>query len=407
MSDISEIQVKNTKYTIKDKIAREDITSIENDLNDNYYTKTESNSLLNLKADKSEIPDVSNFITKDVDDLTNYTNNTNLATALNLKADKTEIPDVSNFITKDVNDLTNYTLTSNLSSVATSGSYNDLTNKPTIPPNMSILSYGNSTWNDFINAYNSNSVVYCRASSNSNPATGSQTRLAFMAYVNNATNPTEVEFQYYRSVSSHSDSQQGDQVFVYKLTSNGTWSVLNRNTFTKIIAGTNLSSSYSSGNLTLNNSLTKVSDLTNDSGFITKDVNNLTNYTDNTNLTTALNLKADKSEIADSGWINLTVNQGTWEYAKIRKIGKMVEIRAYSTSFGAPSGTVFTLPSGYAPNEYIYSFGANGWTTAPTLSRWVVTPTGTISIDWALSFVDGTNLTTNTWKRFNIIYMID
>lgn len=44
-----------------------------------------------------------------------------------------DIPDVSNFITKDVNNLTNYTKTSDLSTVATSGSYNDLSNKPTIP----------------------------------------------------------------------------------------------------------------------------------------------------------------------------------------------------------------------------------------------------------------------------------
>ena len=72
-----------------------------------------------------------------------------------------------------------------------------------IPPTMSILAYGKSTWADFISAYNSNSVVYCRASSASNPASGSQTRMAFMAYVNNADAPTEVEFQYYRSVSSH------------------------------------------------------------------------------------------------------------------------------------------------------------------------------------------------------------
>lgn len=43
------------------------------------------------------------------------------------------IPDVSNFITKDVNDLTYYTKTSSLANVATSGSYNDLSNKPTIP----------------------------------------------------------------------------------------------------------------------------------------------------------------------------------------------------------------------------------------------------------------------------------
>lgn len=46
---------------------------------------------------------------------------------------ESDIPDVSNFITKDVNNLTYYTLSSALSTVATSGSYNDLTNKPTIP----------------------------------------------------------------------------------------------------------------------------------------------------------------------------------------------------------------------------------------------------------------------------------
>lgn len=39
----------------------------------------------------------------------------------------------SGFITNSVNNLTNYTLTSDLAAVATSGSYNDLTDKPTIP----------------------------------------------------------------------------------------------------------------------------------------------------------------------------------------------------------------------------------------------------------------------------------
>ena len=46
---------------------------------------------------------------------------------------ESEIPDVSHFITKNVNNLTYYTLSSELSNVATSGSYNDLSNKPTIP----------------------------------------------------------------------------------------------------------------------------------------------------------------------------------------------------------------------------------------------------------------------------------
>lgn len=133
---------------------------------------------------------------------------------------------------------------------------------------MTILSYGSSTWNDFIEAYNANKVVYCRASSNSNPASGSQTRLAFMAYVNNATTPTNVEFQYYRSVSSHTASQQGDQVFVYKLDKTSGWSVTTREASVKVVAGTGLGGTYSNGTMTLTGP-TKVSDLTNDSGFIT------------------------------------------------------------------------------------------------------------------------------------------
>lgn len=47
----------------------------------------------------------------------------------------------SGFITNSVSDLTNYTKTSELSSVATSGSYNDLSNKPSIPT----FSYDNET----------------------------------------------------------------------------------------------------------------------------------------------------------------------------------------------------------------------------------------------------------------------
>lgn len=92
---------------------------------------------------------------------------------------------------------------------------------------MVILRYGISTWQEFINAYKNNVIVYCRASSSSNPASGSQTRLGFMAYVNDATNPTNVEFQYYRSMNptNKTINQMSDQVYVYKLTSAGVWSV--------------------------------------------------------------------------------------------------------------------------------------------------------------------------------------
>jgi len=112
------------------------------------------------------------------------------------------------------------------------------------------MAYGESNaWAKFIAAYNAGAIVYCRASSNANPGTGSQTRKAFMAYVNNATAPTSVEFQYVRSQSSKTDSQQCDQVFVYTLTnaSGGTWSVASRNMGPKIVAGTGMTSTFTTG----------------------------------------------------------------------------------------------------------------------------------------------------------------
>ena len=204
--------------------------------------------------------------------------------------------DLSNYYTKTQTDnlLDAKANASSLSTVATTGSYNDLSNKPTIPTKTSdltndsgfidglvILSYGNSTWNDFITAYQKNKVVYCRASSNSNPASGSQTRLAFMAYVNNATSPSNVEFQYYRSLSSPSVSSQPDEVYVYTLTSANKWTTTTRKASSTIAVGTGLSRSYTANTRTMTLSVdtstmaqksdlpTKTSDLTNDSGFIT------------------------------------------------------------------------------------------------------------------------------------------
>lgn len=110
--------------------------------------------------------------------------------------------------------------------------------------------YGESNaWAKFIAAYNDRSIVYCRASSNANPGSGAKTRKAFMAYVNNEDNPTSVEFQYVRSVSSKTDSQQCDQVFVYTLTnaSGGTWSVASRNMGPKINVSGPITKTFSTG----------------------------------------------------------------------------------------------------------------------------------------------------------------
>lgn len=114
---------------------------------ENYYNKTEVDGKLALKADKTELPDVSTFATKEeVNAAVSAINSKDEAqdteialkavkadvdAALALKADKTEIPDVSTFATKtELNAKAN---SADLATVATSGSYNDLTNKPEIP----------------------------------------------------------------------------------------------------------------------------------------------------------------------------------------------------------------------------------------------------------------------------------
>lgn len=95
----------------------------------NYYDKTETNSLLSQKVNTSSLSTVA--FTGSYDDL----------------VDHPVIPDVSDYYTKEetysqneVNTLLSTKAdTSSLSTVATSGSYDDLSDKPTIPGNASVL----------------------------------------------------------------------------------------------------------------------------------------------------------------------------------------------------------------------------------------------------------------------------
>lgn len=254
-------------------------------------------------------------------------------------------------VTGDYNDLENtpdlsiYAQAEDLADVAVSGSYTDLTNTPEIPPTMTILSYGKSNWQDFMNAYTTNTVVYCRASSNSNPASGSQTRMAFLAYVNNATNPTEVEFQYYRSVSTHTDSQQGDQVYVYKLNSSngGKWSVTVREAYTKIIAGTNLTSSYASsttsGKITLN-APSNISAFTNDVGYLTE-------HQDLSDYATITDVQTEVASLVDQAPTTLdTLNE------LATALGNDPN---FATTVASQIGAKYTKPSGGIPKSDLSS----------------------------------------------------
>lgn len=243
---VNDVRVDGSSV-VENDIAYIDLTPYATDSElDNYATKSELDSY----ATKSELSDYAEK--SDLDDYATKSELDDYAT-------KSELSD---YATKA--ELDDYATKTDLDDYATKTDLNDYATKAEIPTDVSelnndagyidglfIASYGKSTFAEVLDAYTKNKIVYARASSNSNPATGSQTRLAFMAYVNNAENPTEIEFQYYRSVSSHSASQQGDQVYVYKLNKSTGWSVTVREAYTKIAVGAGLTSSYSNGTITI------------------------------------------------------------------------------------------------------------------------------------------------------------
>lgn len=85
-------------------------------------------------------------IQKNGTNVDSFTTNASSNKSINITVPTTtnDLTNNSGFITNSVNNLTNYTLTSSLATVATSGSYNDLSNKPTIPT----ITLSTTTWID-------------------------------------------------------------------------------------------------------------------------------------------------------------------------------------------------------------------------------------------------------------------
>lgn len=128
------IDVVNTKIGVDNIKAGKNISIEQNGMDLTINANDEDTKDYDLLSNKPKINGVEltgNLTAKDLG-IDTY-DDTEIKAELNLKANKSDIPDTSNFITKNVDDLVNYTKTSDLSSVATSGSYNDLTDKPTIP----------------------------------------------------------------------------------------------------------------------------------------------------------------------------------------------------------------------------------------------------------------------------------
>lgn len=247
------------------------------------------------------------------------------------------------------------------------------------------MSYGESNaWAKFIAAYNAGSIVYCRASSNSNPGTGSQTRKAFMAYVNNAASPTNVEFQYVRSQSSKTDSQQCDQVFVYTLTnaSGGTWSVASRNMSPKINVSGPITKTFSNGaNATVTigaNAMTgATSSADGAAGIVPKPVtgDDVKVLKGNGSWGKVVNDNIDWSTVpstySDCSTTGAVGQPTASSICKVCKIGKIVNLQinmSYDSSnafnlaaFG--DEIIATLPSDCYPQNYVYGAVITKWSS--------------------------------------------
>ena len=106
------------------------IEQMQHEIEKNTNDITIINNTIPTLATKEEVPTKTSELTND----SNF-------------AYESDIPDVSNFITKDVDDLTNYTPTEDLSEVATTGDYEDLTNTPDLSVYATNQALGTETTN--------------------------------------------------------------------------------------------------------------------------------------------------------------------------------------------------------------------------------------------------------------------
>jgi len=89
-----------------------------------------------------------------------------------------------------------------------------------VPEGLFVAQYGVTTYSQVVAAIEANKIVYCRISS-----AGNDSRMAFLAYDAHIGANRNVEFQYVRSNSNISGY---DSIFVYKLYSNNTWETTER-----------------------------------------------------------------------------------------------------------------------------------------------------------------------------------
>lgn len=116
---------------------QEEIEQNSNDIATLQESVSSINQELPSFAKKTEIPTKTSQLTND----------SGFITQVDLPSKTSQLQNDSGFITKSVNDLENYTKTSDLSSVATSGSYSDLSGTPDLSVYATTQALGNETTN--------------------------------------------------------------------------------------------------------------------------------------------------------------------------------------------------------------------------------------------------------------------
>ena len=285
----------------------------------------------------------SGYITKDVSNLTNYTLSTNLSLVATtglyndllekptIPTDTSDLTNNAGYITNTVNDLIYYTPTSDLSLVATTGSYTDLSNTPTLA---NVATTG--LYDDLLNKPTLSTVA----------STGDYDDL-----LNKPTIPTKTSdlqndsgFITNANIPTKTSDLTNDSGFIDKNVNDLTYYTLSSN-----LASVATSGSYNdlSNTPTIPTVPTNVSSFTNDAGYITNTVNDLTNYTLSSNL----------SSVATSGSYNDLSNTPTIPTASTLNVYSSTE-EVVGTWLGKPLYRK-VIDSGALPNASVKQVDAN------------------------------------------------
>jgi len=309
---------------------------------------------ISVPTKTSDITNDSGYINKNVNNLVNYTKTDELADVAlsgnyNDLSNKPTIPtktsqltNDSGYINRNVNNLVNYTKTDELADVALSGNYNDLSNKPTISDaSIVIKKNGNPVDSFSLNQLNSKNIDISGVEETSNKvttlsqsSTNAQYPSAKVVYdvteeireiaagktknyaCSAVTNPelnsqadaitlTTDLVDISGTTIPLSSLKLGDNIYLTQTDLPDRWYAGNNICYKLETSKVPVTDVKRNGVSVVSNTVadvevpTKTSDITNDSGFINKDVNDLTNYPKTTEMNTAIanhhdNTKQDK-----------------------------------------------------------------------------------------------------------------